>query len=654
MPSDPFSGDDSSAANDATLAAAIQTAVAVVMGEGSAELLRDAVPARLADRLLPGIDRSRGEVEGLRRREHELSALYASARQLVGLGDADAVLTRLVERAHEMLGADITYLSEFDRDTRELRVRTTYGAVSASFRQLIVPPGRGLVSVIAETGIPQAVSRYDDYAADRHDPGVDDAVTAEGIVSMLGVPLHADEGMLGVLFVAMRQERSFLPEQIALLSALADHASVVLQSAGALRSLRRSEEASRAALDQLSAHVAERERANTVHQQLVHAVLDGGGFAPVAATLEATLGRPACIVDEQGELRAAAGDIERLRTAWNSGRLRAAVAESRGSGHAIGVQSDGQEVLVAALASGSSLYGAVLIDRADALGAVDRRTLERAAQVGALLALSEEAQAEAARRQQVDLVAELLTATPDRRADLAARTRRLGLDIRHLDGLVAIGVQGERRADAVKLLARRFEGMGLAGERDGVVVLVAAASDEMTVPAALRAELEAALEVPVLAVGVPAAAVADERRTDAHRADGVPLRFEQARRALRLLEAIGVESGAVSVDELLPYAAVLDTDQRALEAFLDGTIGAVRRYDADRGTELLATLHAFVSNGASPTRTARALTFHPNTILQRLERLDQVLGKGWREDESLFRISLAIRLDGLRRRLASR
>lgn len=625
------------------LTEAIQHAVAVVIGTGSADLLRAALPEGIADQTLSRIDAARGEVEGLRRREHELSALYASARELVGLGDADAVLTRLVDRAHEMLGADITYLSEFDRATRELRVRTTRGAVSAAFRRLVVPPGRGLVSVIAESGVPQAVSRYVDYAAERHDPDVDDAVAAEGIVSMLGVPLHADAGMLGVLFVAMRQERNFSPEQIALLSALADHASVVLQSADALRNLRTSEEDARSALDQLSAHLTERERANTAHQQLVRAVLAGGGFAPVAETVAATLGRAVCIVDERGEARADAGATEHLRAAWAAGALRDAVTDSRTSGHTATTTADDHPIVVAALAAGPHLFGAVLVDDADGLGAVDHRIIERAAQVGALLALSEEAQAAAAHRQQLDLVAELLAAAAEPPTDAAVRARRLGVDISRLDTLIAIDVPADRRSEAVKLLARRFEGAGLAGQRDGVAVLLTSSTQRATgstAPDAVRAELETALGVPMRAVG-------------ASRLETIALGFEQARRALRLLAAVGVESGAATLEDLLPYAAIFETDQRALDVFLDGTIGAVRRYDADYGTELLATLYAFVRSGSSPTRTARALTFHPNTIVQRLERLDQVLGEGWREDESLFRISLAIRLDELRRRLTS-
>ena len=131
----------------------------------------------------------------------------------------------------------------------------------------------------------------------------------------------------------------------------------------------------------------------------------------------------------------------------------------------------------------------------------------------------------------------------------------------------------------------------------------------------------------------------------------LPAAFTVAMRTARLLAALEVDDVTTSTHDYLPDSAVLDTDATTLTAFLHDTIGAVRRYDAERGTDLLGTLRAFVRNNASPTRTARALNFHTNTILQRLDRLDRVLGDDWRDDERLFRIGLAVRLDDLRERL---
>src|SRR5690606_15462840 len=162
--------------------------------------------------------------------------------------------TRLVERAHEMMGVDVTYLSEFDPATRELRVRVTSGSVSADFQHLRAPPGRGLASVVVETRMPQWAAEDSAYPQERHDRGVD-AVAAEGLVSLLGVPMRSDDDVLGVLFVANRETYAFAPEEIALLSALADHASVVLQTAQTLSDLRASEDETRRTLERLTEHI---------------------------------------------------------------------------------------------------------------------------------------------------------------------------------------------------------------------------------------------------------------------------------------------------------------------------------------------------------------------------------------------------------------
>ena len=111
--------------------------------------------ADLADRA----HRARAEHTRLRRREHELSALFSSARELAELRDSDAVLARLVQRAHEMMGVDVTYLSEYDPESRELRVRETSGSVSAYFQHLRVPAGAGLASVVGESRSAQWVSK---------------------------------------------------------------------------------------------------------------------------------------------------------------------------------------------------------------------------------------------------------------------------------------------------------------------------------------------------------------------------------------------------------------------------------------------------------------------------------------------------------------
>jgi len=600
-----------------------------------------ALPAPSSDDVAERVHRSQRELSRLRRREHELTALFSSARELAELRDSDAVLARLVQRAHEMMGADLAYLSEFDPITHELRVRETSGSVSSTFQSLRVPPGRGLASVVVESRTAQWVADYSDYETDRHERGIDDAVAAEGLVSLLGVPMLTSDDVLGVLFVGNREPKDFSPDEVALLSALADHASVILQTTQTLRDLQDSEDASRRNLAALTAHLVERDRANTVHQELVQAVLAGGGFAPVAETLASALGRPVAVMDAQDRIIAASGLPLAPGMLELDETLRAAIADSRRSGYCVAVDSAGVRA-VAALSAGSQHFGALLLgDGSFELGAVDFRTVERAAQVAALLELQQEAASGADHRIRSELIADLLDDVPERRSDVERRARRLGVDLATLDSLVLLAVPGDQQTAAARALSRQLDDRTLVGEYRGYVVAAHASSRPQPDAEFLRQHVARSIQQPVVGV-VP-------RVTQGSLATS----FTTAMRTARLIAALELNDLTASTDDFLPYSAIFDTDARALADFLRDTIGLVRRYDEERNADLLGTLRAFVRNNASPTRTARALNFHTNTILQRLDRLDQVLGASWRDDERMFRLGIAVRLDELRERLRS-
>jgi hypothetical protein len=603
--------------------AALDTVINAITGDVSPLELTEAlatlgVPATQQER----VHRAHSEHARLRRREHELGALFSSARELAEVRDTEQLLDQLVRRAHEILGCDVTYLSEFEQETRELHVRTTIGTYTPEFRRLRVPKGRGLASEIAEARTASWVSRYSEYLSERHEAGIDRAVELEGIISILGVPMLSGDDVLGVLFVATREERTFAPEQVALLSALADHASVVLQTARMLRETRE-------ALDRLTEHLTERDRANVVHQELVQVVLTGGRFDQLVRTLSSALGRQVTVVD--AEDRVVASSARGARPAITP-EIRAAIATSSVSGHCQ-VLGDGA---VASMRAGAQDFGALLFGNGDfELGPVDRRTIERAAQVCSLLELQQQAVANAEGRILSDLVVDILEARPGRRDDLERRARRFGVVLADLDTVWLYVVAGDQRAGALAAARRLVGDGGLVGLGHGVVVVLLDSRRATVSAQELREHIGRRVGGPVLAVVPPLGDLAEG--------------FTIALRTSRLLEVLGVDDAVVDTDEYLPYASVFDADRRSLSSFVDGQLRPVLSYDEERGTELVATLRAFVRCNASPTRAARLLNFHTNTILQRLERLDVLLGPGWREDDRFFRISLAVRLHELMR-----
>ncbi|PSL00323.1 PucR-like helix-turn-helix protein [Murinocardiopsis flavida] len=582
------------------------------------------------------IARSRRERARLRRREHELGALFSSARELAAERDGEVLLEKIVDRAHQMMGSDLTYLSEYDPQTRELFVRRTIGSVSPEFQALRVPPGKGLASFVVERRSGESVLRYADFETGRHEAGIDAAVAAEGIVSMLGVPMLAEDEVLGVVFVATREEHAFTPEDTALLTALANHASVVLQTARTLRSLQRAEDESRRALSRLTEHLVQRDRAHTVHRKLVEAVLTGGDFSTVAATLAEELARPVALSDQAGNPLAAAGGGLAAAGAPQDPELLQAVRRSAESGRLIALD-DGPVDAVAAFAAGERHLGTVFLGGGGfPLSDVDARTVERAAQVCALLLLSQEAVAEVEYRVHSELIADLLSADGGRRQDASARGRQRGVDVADLTSLLALSVPAGQRGRAVRLAASLAPAPSLGGEHQGLVVVLGGPGLEDRAEE-IRRGIAHHIEGEVLGVMPPPG----ESSTQ----------FPLVKKTVRLLEALKVSDVLARTSDYLPYAAVFDADAPAMTHFLHRTLGQVKRYDAERGTELLRTLRAYVHHGASPTQAARALNFHVNTILQRLDRLDRILDRGWRDDEDYFRISLAVRMDEMRERL---
>ena len=610
----------------------------------TARLLTGMIDGDLADGqsdLGEVLARVHSELSRLRRREHELTVLFSSARDLAESRDLDVLLAKLVVRAHELMGTDITYLSVFDSATLELRVRKSVGAVTREFQNLLVPPGKGLASRIAASRAAQWTLRYSEYSGGPHDAEIDDAVTAEGIVSILGVPMLAEGTVLGVLFAATRHEHAFTAEEIALLSALADHASVVMQTAGILKQLKESEEDTRQALARLREHVQARDRSNVVHQSLVQAVLTGEGFPTVAATVSEALGRAVAIIDADATVVATSGAAAAFDPSDGSPAVQAAIDRSRETGHCCFVSDNRSPIgSVAAITVGTQYYGALLLGHGDlTLGPVDQRTVERAAQVCSLLTLQQNAADDADRRTRAELAADLLNAAPERRRDLARRLRNHGITLTDLDTVVAIVIDPDQRVAAARLLTQLLPDPALVAEVAGVVAVVTSAPAPLDLAAAIRDKVSDHLRVPVLAVCPPASPDPED----------LPQAFTTALRTARLLSALQVSDATVDTSEYELFSVLFGHDPEGVHRFIAATLGPVLDYDATHGTDLTATVAAFVRNGASPTRTARAMNYHSNTILQRLDRISSLLGPHWRSDEQLYRISTAVRLEDLRR-----
>ncbi len=574
--------------------------------------------------------RVRSELEGRRRREAELSALFETAHDLAGLRDLDAVLQAIVQRARSLLGTDVAYLSLNDPERGDTYMRVTEGSVAARFQQLRLGMGEGLGGLVAQTARPYVTDDYFKDARFQHTGTIDAGVRDEGLVAILGVPLMLGHHVIGVLFAADRRARVFEREQIALLGSFAALASAAIDTANLLAETR----SALAGLERANEIIRDRsgviERASDVHDRLAELVLRGGGVHDVAAAVSQVL-------DGTVEFTDAAAAPEY------------ALEASRADGHVVRHKDD----WIAAVAAGDELFGALVLRGHPGLDPVDQLTLERAAMVTSLLLLARRSAAEAEQRVRGELLDDLLDARDRDPRLLDDRARRLRADlsaahvvlVARLDATAADADQeatARRRlwAAASHLAATRH---GLAAARDGgtVLLLPLEDGDEATDLARRTARHLGRAVHEAVTVGASAPV-----RDLAARPDTVAAAHTEAGRCLDALRLLGRCGDGAAAEDFGFLGLLLAGDQN-VPGFVERTIGQVVAYDERRGTELVRTLDAYFSCGMSPARTKEALHVHVNTVAQRLERVGRLLGDDWQSPERALEIQLALKLHRL-------
>jgi sugar diacid utilization regulator len=582
--------------------------------------------------------RVRALLERRRRREEELSGLFDTASDLAGLREVDAVLAAIVHRARTLLGADVAYLTLNDDERGDTYMRVTDGSVSARFQNLRLAMGAGLGGLVAQTGSPYVTA---DYATDerfRHTGEIDAGVGEEGLVAILGVPLRLGTHVVGVLFAANRTARPFVREEMALLASFAAHAAIAIDTARLLTE-------ARAALDELSAanaviraHSDSVERAAAAHDRMTSLVLRGSGVQEVAAVVVEILGGALQVLDADGRTLATVGS----GTEADPAVVAEAVAASRAEGHSV---QRGPIWVAAVVAGGENLGALVLAPDGDLVDA-DRRVLERAALVTALLLLFRRTVAEAEGRVRGELLDELIS-RPVRDADaLRARAKRLSVDLDSPYSVIALGddvgaspsVRQRALSWAQSYATSR---RGLAASRDGRVVLLLPGEDAGGWARHVSRDLGRLLGRPITAGGA-GPAVGPQAIARAYR---------DADRCAVALAALGRAGDGASTAELgfvgLLLGAVEAGRDRDVAGYLTATIGPVVEYDGRRGTALVRTLEAYFGCGGSLARAAEQLQVHVNTVTQRLDRIGQLLGTDWQRPERALEVQLALRLHRL-------
>lgn len=579
--------------------------------------------------------RLRGMNADRRRRELEVEALYATARDLISIRDLPTVLQAIVGRARSLVAADTSYLTLNDPAEGVSRMSVTEGVVSDHFRSLALPFGVGLGGLVAVSATPYFTPDYLEDDRFDHSQEIDVSVGGEHIRAILGVPMRIREETLGVLFVANRRPRSFTPDEVNLIASLGSLAAVAIENARLFQQVREALRDVEAASASYVAETHAEHHATLIHEQLIRVVLEGGSTEDILAILADELSSETWVVDAEHRTLAASEERELPEA------LVALLAKAGLANGTVSVEFDGAVASATPITSDAEPLGYLVLRRRRGLDDRDLRTLRLAAQSLGLLRLRDRAIAQAEERVRGEFIADLLdprSVAAAQESGLALRARRFALDLSAPHTVAVLSGPPSARRALLRHSARLAqEHRGLSGERGGDAILILPLKPEEAV-ALIRGAVLRPLQGQVTG---GAAQVVGGRE--------FPRAFEDADRCRRALIVLDREGDIATVESLGVFGLLLHPlGREVLDRFIGDTIGVILAYDEEKGTDLIGTVEAYFRSTGNMARAAQDLNLHVNTLYQRCERISALIGPSWRGPEHGLQIQIALQAYRLR------
>lgn len=576
-----------------------------------------------------------------RSRQALLNTIYETALEITAKRDREAAIRTIVRSARTLVGSDMAYLSLNDYSTEETYIHTTEGVVTSAYRSIRMPFGTGILGAAADSDVPASTR---DYLADetlRHIPSVDDAVRLEGVRAILGAPLHVEGRVIGALLVADRYPRTYNHLEVTTINSLASLAAVAIETAQLVESLNRSLDQARRAEAESRGHVADLERLERADASLVAALSSMEGLGRIEADLAEILHTDVRMVTADA-LRAgntvAGHDAQRLsELAQESRRTGEPVTgDSRPADHAEYSATGARETTVMAAAVGDRVLGAICTT--GPVSALDCLVLQRAGTTLTAQLLFDHAIAEADTREQSELMDFMLAETVTGPLTPALRRKLAEYGI-HSDASLAVVVVDSQEPEAAHSVAARVVqgsagNVGLVASHRGHVCALLTAEAPLKVGAEIAAELNRKNVRAAVGCAGPGRGITSVRGT-----------HEKAHRLARALRVLGREGEAVTESTLGSVGFVLGgADGTLHRAIVEDLVGTALAYDAQHGTSLVPTALAYLDANRNIASTAERLHMHQNTVRQRLDKLDRLLGADWRDGTRVLDVHLALRL----------
>lgn len=563
-------------------------------------------------------------------------AIRQCGEDLTSVRERHLILRGIVRRARLLVGADMAYLSINDLTAGETYIAYSEGIKTGEYRNIRMQLGTGVLGAVAAGNRPVQTAAYLSDPEMNHLPEIDEIVRLEGVEAILGVPVRNAGRVVAALLVAHRESARFSDTTIEALTDIATCAGVAFEQ------IRLNRELNSVQAEVLSTQSTTRRRHHELESllrlddRLTSALIASTGLPGLVDVLVEAAGGPVGVYSPSGEFLSGIEVIDGKELCSPELSLKIAVSQ-RTQGATVTDGADGALLLMAA-AAGEEHIATLVGAESPSM----RAGLGRAAVFVTTVLLFERSLAEADSRAQAELIEDLIVADERGRQALLNRLAALGVDGTRGLTIAVCQIDGDVRNSATQSALREALSAtpAVISPHVGHVCIVTAADAEPP-QGDLGSRVHRAL-----------------RRHGAHARIGtatasaigdVAAAHREAEAVVNALHALGREHG--HADALgLGIAGMLtaNRDVRWVDSLITRVLGPVLEYDARNHTQLCFTAWQYLEHGGRLADVSRRLHVHANTVRQRADRLDSLLGDTWRRPPDSADVHFALRLWRLR------
>jgi PAS domain S-box-containing protein len=171
----------------------------------------------------------------------ELQALGEVSQAVSSTLDLDAVLETIVGRAVQLSGSDQGVAYEFDEISQTFHQRATHRMTPEYIETMRAAPIRLGEGAIGRAGVTRAPVQVADIRVDWElvAPQARERLVAQGMGSLLAVPLVREDRLLGGLVIIRRERGAFSPDVVAMLQTFATQSVLAIHNARLFQEIQR-------------------------------------------------------------------------------------------------------------------------------------------------------------------------------------------------------------------------------------------------------------------------------------------------------------------------------------------------------------------------------------------------------------------------------